>query len=75
LFFIPFITVFAKGILGLNIYELGLSESAILTGTAGTFIVALIIILLLDIFPNKKLRRSIHLLKELRQIQEENKII
>lgn len=73
LFLAPFLIVFAKGIIGFDLYLLGISTQTIILGTAGTFIVALIMVILLNLFPNKDIRRSLNFIKELRRI-EDNKL-
>ena len=70
IFFVPFLIVFAQGVLGIDVYELGLSGREILFGTAGSFIVGLIVIVFLKMNPNKQIVESIRFLKEINEIDQ-----
>lgn len=75
LFLVPFLIVFAKGFLQLDIYMLGFSIREVLHLTLGSFIVALIIVMFLKIFPNKGLKESIEFIKELKEIEREDDLV
>ncbi len=75
LFFMPFIIVFAKAFLMLDIYMIGLSEREMLYATGGSFIVAAIIVFFLKRFPNKELKESIEFMNELKEIQLEDDLV
>jgi len=72
LFFIPFLVVFSKGIIGIDIYEFGFSMREILVATGSTFIISVIIVYFLKAFPNKELNESLDFISELREFQKEN---
>lgn len=69
LFLIPFLVVSIKGMLGVDLFMLGLSARVILIATGGTFVVSVIIVFFLNRFPNKELRDSIAFMKELRDVE------
>lgn len=71
-FFVPFVVVISKGILGIDIYDMGFSEREILFGTLGSFLVSSLVIYFLKLYPSKKLIESIDYIKDLKEIQNEN---
>jgi len=72
IFFIPFVIVAARGFLGIDVYDLGLSEREMLFGTLGTLVVSLIIIFFLKRYPNKELIDSLDFVRDLKSIEDED---
>lgn len=72
LFFVPFIIVFAQGILGINVFEYGFSEREMFAAAAGSLVIAAIIIFFLKKYPNKQLNNAIQFIDELKEIEKDN---
>lgn len=65
-FSLAFIIVGAKGTIGLDLYAINFPFFSYL---AGSFMVGLIIVILMKLFPDKKLKETINYLSELKEIR------
>ena len=65
LFSAPFLIVFAKAVPNLNVYALDLTW--LISYTAGSVLIAAVIVFILKKFPNKNLTESISFLEELKE--------
>lgn len=65
-FSLAFLIVAAKGLIGLDLYAVGFP---FIPYFIGSFIVSLIIVFFLKVFPDKKLRDTIAYLKELKELK------
>ena len=64
LFWVCFMIVIAHGVFGYDLYQ---HEGLLWNSMIGSFVVAFFVVVLLKIFPNKELKKSIDFLKELRE--------
>ena len=68
LFSAPFMIVAAKAFLNMNLYELG--NNWLMYHSAGSVVIAIIIVFFLKMFPNKELIESVSFLNELKENEQ-----
>jgi len=72
LFFVPFVLIITKGILKIDLFQLGLGGYEIVLTTLGTAAVAMVVVFVLRKTQFKSMNESLDFLKEINQ-NEENK--
>ncbi len=67
LFFVPFVLVITKGILNIDLFQLGFGGNEVALATAGSAIVAILVVIFLRKSQFKSMNESLKFLKELNQ--------